>query len=69
MTFPWSGPIRHHTSDQITGLQTVADLCGVSRARVSTVVCLLGMAGARQERVVGMAWPPPDPSPAFERGE
>jgi hypothetical protein len=41
-------------SGEVADLAAVARMCGVSRARVSAVVGLLGMAGARQERVLGL---------------
>jgi hypothetical protein len=39
---------------EVEDLAGVARMCGVSRARVSAVVGLLGMAGAEQQRVVGV---------------
>lgn len=38
---------------EVADLAAVARMCGVSRARVSAVVSLLGMAGPVQERVLG----------------
>jgi len=39
----------------VPDLAAVARMCGVSRARVSAVVGLLGMAGAEKERALGPA--------------
>jgi hypothetical protein len=39
-------------SGEVADLAAVARLCGVSRARVSKVVGLLGMAGAEKERLL-----------------
>lgn len=40
-------------SGEVADLAAVARMCGVSRARVSKVVELLGMAGTEQERPTG----------------
>lgn len=42
-------------SGEVADLAGVARMCGVSRARVSKVFSLLGMAGAERERVLGTA--------------
>jgi len=42
-------------SGEVKDLATVARMCGVSRARVSAIVGLLGMAGAEKERALGPA--------------
>jgi site-specific DNA recombinase len=44
-------------SGQVADLAGVARMCGVSRARVSKVVCLPGMAGAEQEMLIGTPCP------------
>jgi hypothetical protein len=41
-------------SGQVADLAAVARMCGVSRARVSAVVGLLGVAGEKQGRVLGL---------------
>jgi len=41
-------------SGEAEDLAAVARMCAVSRARVSAVVGLLGMAGKEQERVLGI---------------
>ncbi len=42
-------------SGEVADLAAVARLCGVSRARVSKVVGLLGMAGVEQGLAIGQA--------------
>jgi hypothetical protein len=42
-------------SGEVADLAAVARMCGVSRARVSKVVGLLGIAGAGQERAIRQA--------------
>lgn len=44
-------------SGEVADLAGVARMCGVSRARVSKVVCLPGMAGAEQEMLIGTPCP------------
>jgi hypothetical protein len=39
-------------SGEVADLAAVARMCGVSRARVSAVVSLLGLAGAEKERML-----------------
>ncbi|MDO8943231.1 MAG: hypothetical protein Q7U75_08590 [Desulfobacterales bacterium] len=42
-------------SGEVADLAAVARMCGVSRARVSNVVGLLGVVGAEQEMAIGQA--------------
>lgn len=49
--------LAHHIdslirSGEVEDLSAMARMCGVSRARISKVVGLLGMAGAEQERLI-----------------
>lgn len=50
--------IEHQVrSGQVANLAAVAEMCGVSRARVTAVSALLGADGTERERVVESAGP------------